>query len=818
MAFGNLRRSWLALFVIVLASITPLAVSAQDDNAPPPAFDFSGQLGEGGLGLPRVPGSDDSEGSNVAFTAKYQYDQAAKKAKLSVTARIQPGWHVYAITQGKKNGSGPQATRIAVKSDALADPSIGDAKNTAKFFKSDRDPSVHFEQGIPEWSGLEIQEHAGQVTWTALVDLASGVDPEKATFEITVRGQVCKTDGLCIPFKEVLNAKFDGYVEPPKQAGRFESSNVTIEGFAQPAAAAPGQDITLTFKATPNAGWHMYAREDKDPGHADGRGKPTLIVLSKLDGLLLKDIVASSEPTVKPADGVVGEQRFHEGPVTWTVTLTVPNDLPAGAKTLGGYIAYQLCDKDSCIAPRAAKFEVPLADGDAPPDSQQPFHFSPAGYKEASAAAATVTYQKAAGPMTAQKLLVMLGLGLLGGLILNLMPCVLPVIGLKVLSFAEQGGKHRSHVFALNLAYSVGLILVFIVLATFASFLNLSWGQQFTYTWFKVAMVGLVFAMALSFLGVWEIPIPGFVGAGKSNELQAKEGLSGAFFKGVFTTILATPCSGPFLGPVFGFTLGQSWYVTYLIFGSVGVGMALPYLLIGLQPSLVRWLPKPGEWMDTFKQFMGFVLLGTVVYLFTTINKDYFIPTLTMMVGIWFGCWMIGRVPAWAELFYKAKAWGLGVTSSAVITAGAFLFLAPWPHLYEWHPYSADALAKAQAEGKTVMVDFTANWCQTCQYNFLTAINTNGVKEVIEKNNVVPLLADWTEPSDEIEKKLADLQAASIPLLAIYPANRPGEVIVLRDVVSQSQLIEALEKAGPSQAASAARSEILLGNTAQAGP
>jgi thiol:disulfide interchange protein len=173
-----------------------------------------------------------------------------------------------------------------------------------------------------------------------------------------------------------------------------------------------------------------------------------------------------------------------------------------------------------------------------------------------------------------------------------------------------------------------------------------AWGEHFTLPWFKVALTGLVFAMALSFLGVWEIPIPGFVGTGRAGKLQAEEGPGGAFFKGVFTTILATPCSGPFLGPLFAFLLKQPPYVTYLVFGAVGLGMASPYLIVGAFPKLIRFLPKPGAWMETFQQLMGFLLLATVVYLFWTMTSTYFVPTLTLLlVGLWPACWWIGRTP-----------------------------------------------------------------------------------------------------------------------------------------------------------------------------
>jgi thiol:disulfide interchange protein len=314
-------------------------------------------------------------------------------------------------------------------------------------------------------------------------------------------------------------------------------------------------------------------------------------------------------------------------------------------------------------------------------------------------------------------------------------------------------------------------------------------------------MVVVVFAFALSFLGVWEVPIPGFAQSSSTDKLQQREGLGGAFFKGIFTTILATPCSGPFLGPVFGYTLSQPPVVTYLIFASVGLGMAAPYLVIGAFPGLVRWLPKPGAWMDVLKQLMGFVLLGTVVYLFATINADWFIPTLALMMAVWLACWIIGRVPVYEDARKQAVAWGWGVAVAAFVGWGAFTYLGPVRHLYEWEAYAPDTVARLQAEGKTVMIDFTADWCPTCQTNFIFAINTPKVKDVVEKNRVAPVLADWSDHNDTIRRKLEELNSRSIPVLAIYPAGKPDEVIVLRDVVTESQVIEALEQAGASQAA-----------------
>ncbi|MEQ8838133.1 MAG: thioredoxin family protein, partial [Lacipirellulaceae bacterium] len=397
-----------------------------------------------------------------------------------------------------------------------------------------------------------------------------------------------------------------------------------------------------------------------------------------------------------------------------------------------------------------------------------------------------------------------LGYGLLGGLILNLMPCVLPVIGLKVMSFAKQGGESRSHILMLNLAYAAGLLAVFMVLAGHASLVQLGlseesygWGELYTLTWFKVTMTCFVFAMALSFLGVWELPIPGFATTGKATELTSQEGMSGAFFMGVFTTILATPCSGPFLGPVFGYTIAQPTSIIFAIFASVGLGMALPYLLIGLFPSLVSWIPKPGAWMDTFKNLMGFVLLGTVVYLFSTMNLKFFLPTLSLCIGIWFACWWIGRTPATASEKQKNFAYFGGLGTAALVGILAFKLLTPSANQLPWQPYSPEALAAARAEGKTVLVDFTANWCPTCKTNLKFAINREEVLEKVEQNDVVTLLADWTDKNATIKAALEELDSISIPLMAIYPAGEQ-EPIVLPDLLTKQMVLDALDQAGPS--------------------
>jgi len=568
--------------------------------------------------------------------------------------------------------------------------------------------------------------------------------------------------------------------------GKKDQKVTVTSEFTPPMDDAPAM-LFVTAKIVP--GLHLYAIDQGKLADGDGPSTTVIHLESGQEVKLLAPFQHIQQPK-SHIDDVVWkglEIREHYDEVTWYAPVEFAASVDPAKATIRGTLEGQACDEGSCT-PVEETFTAKVGKGMSIP-----------------AASPAVAAGVAANPSSSIPLWKVAGYGLLGGLILNLMPCVLPVIGLKVLSFAEQGGRSRAKVLGLNLAYVAGLLSVFMILAVLAAGVqlglsneNFGWGELYTLTWFKVAMTALVFSMALSFMGVWEIPIPGFAASNTASKLSAEEGPLGAFCMGIFTTLLATPCSGPFLGPVFGFTLSQPAFVTFLVFGSVGVGMGLPYLLIGLFPSLVSWLPKPGAWMETLKHLLGFVLLGTVVYLFSTINEDYFLATLSLLFGIWFACWSIGRVPIYAEFDQKVRGWVVGAAIAAIIGYGSFHFLTPSESLLPWQPYSPQALALARAQGKTVMVDFTADWCPTCKTNLKFSINRDEVKKVVEANDVVTLLADWSDKNATIKQAVAELNSRSIPLLAIYPSDPSKQVMVLRDVVTQSQVLEALAEAGPS--------------------
>ncbi|MEZ6106578.1 MAG: cytochrome c biogenesis protein CcdA [Pirellulaceae bacterium] len=185
------------------------------------------------------------------------------------------------------------------------------------------------------------------------------------------------------------------------------------------------------------------------------------------------------------------------------------------------------------------------------------------------------------------------GISFLAGLILNVMPCVLPVIGLKIMSLVSQAGSHRLQIFYLNVWLSLGIIFVFMLLGTLAVVFGMAWSDHFTNPIFVVVLTGIVFAFGLSFLGVWEVPIPGFAGSSEANQLAQREGAIGAFFKGVLSTVLATPCAGPMMIPALAFATSQPAGIALGMFAAMGIGMASPYLLIGIFPKLIRWLPSP---------------------------------------------------------------------------------------------------------------------------------------------------------------------------------------------------------------------------------
>jgi thiol:disulfide interchange protein DsbD len=389
------------------------------------------------------------------------------------------------------------------------------------------------------------------------------------------------------------------------------------------------------------------------------------------------------------------------------------------------------------------------------------------------------------------------------------MPCVLPVIGLKILSFFEQAGKDRARAFLLNLWYSLGLLSVFIVLA----FLSLGLSILFTFDLFGIIMACVVFVMALSLMDIWTLNVPGALGGKTSDKLTRQEGALGAFFKGIITTLLAIPCGAPLLSPAVSWADAQiragAMPQVFFMYSVIGLGMASPYLLLGAFPEWLRFLPKPGAWMETFKKTMGFCLLLAVVWILYFVPLEKLLPTVALLFALWYICWLFGEQQLAGQIkkrnyIISPIVLGLVILFSFQIPAGEgdlnsyTLESAMRTRLYghegeHWQPYSDAKLDAALASGKTVAVDFTADWCANCKVLAATVLQTRPVLTMLAEKQIVSLEADRTREGEAAEL-LRELGPDQVPVLAIFYPPNPGsptvKVKVLRGMYTQKMLLE----------------------------
>jgi len=404
------------------------------------------------------------------------------------------------------------------------------------------------------------------------------------------------------------------------------------------------------------------------------------------------------------------------------------------------------------------------------------------------AAVAPLVSTDGAGPWAA--LLRATGLAFLGGLLLNLMPCVFPVLFLKGLALAQSGQQIQTNGHAEKkklrlhgLVYAAGILssfwlLVGLLLGLRAAGSTLGWGFQFQSPVFLSLMAGLLFFLGLSLAGQFEI---GLTLTSKGGSLAQKQGLPGSFFTGVLAVIVATPCTAPFMGAAVGYALSQSALITFAVFTALALGLAAPYLALTLQPAWTRLLPRPGAWMEILKQATAVPIFATVIWLAWVLAQAYgasllaalLVGFLLLAIAGWFlGRWPARRVSRMAAcvfialmiaLAFYAQRWVQAPSIEATEGAAARSASAAW---------SAEAVRKAQAEGRPVFVDFTASWCLSCQVNERVALNQPQVQAAFQTKNVLFLKADWTRHDEAITQALTALGRSGVPTYALY---LPGE-------------------------------------------
>lgn len=574
----------------------------------------------------------------------------------------------------------------------------------------------------------------------------AGLAPDQpVTLRAKVEWLMCKD--VCIPGEAELELTLT-----PHAADAITTANVTD--------STAGTELLATLDALPTpmpAAWNATATRSAD-------GKTIRLALRA-------DAALPAGPWYFDADAAIAYEK--------------PQPRVAGSDTSADALTLDLALSDYAD-PAATRLRGLLTfENGAAHDLDLPI--------EAASPAATSSATTEPGPLAP-----LLALAFVGGLILNLMPCVFPVLGLKVMGFVQQAGSDRKKITAHGLVFTLGVLLSFWALAGVLALLRaggeqLGWGFQLQSPAFVFAMAVVLLAFALNMSGVFEFALRATALGGG---LQQKQGLAGSFFTGVLATVVATPCSAPFLAPALGAALALPVVSSFAVFTAIALGLAAPYLVLALFPAAVKILPRPGAWMETFKQGMAFLLYGTVALLIwilaAQLEANALLLALIALTGLAFALWLYGRATA-----PSAKPRRIAFTASLFLAAGAIAL--GWPRAAAptdivWEPWSAERVAALRAEGRPIYVDFTARWCFTCQTNKAAIFSGPGSAEVLKTfrdREVATLRADWTNRDPLITAELARWNRAAVPFNLVYLPDAP-EPVVLPELLTPSTVLDAL--------------------------
>ncbi|MEO0018919.1 MAG: hypothetical protein RLZZ522_2202 [Verrucomicrobiota bacterium] len=595
---------------------------------------------------------------------------------------------------------------------------------------------------------------------------------------------------------------------------------VLLVDIAVPTTAVAGETVSLTAKAT----WQICAEGCRN---------------EEQEFTLTLPVAAASEAAPDQAEFFkTARAKLPQPLVTWTATA-----FPSGAD-----VAIRLRPKAGATAPAAApaefipneKFLQPISaggkvakDGDdwvitlkratkdlldqAIPQGDSlsgilvgekagyavvipPTRIEKAPMKAAAAPAKDAKVPQSLGFF---KLLLVLGGMLLGGLILNLMPCVFPVIGLKIMSFVNQAGDDRRKIMAHGLMFTGGVLTSFGVLSGILFGLrqrghDVNWGYQLQDPWVVLVLMLLMFVLALNMFGLFEI---GTSATSVGGSLQSKQGLAGSFFSGVLATVVATPCSAPFLGVAIGTAVGLPAVQFFTAFAAMGIGLSLPYLVLSAFPALIERLPRPGAWMESFKQGMSFLLFGTAGFLLwvyvVQIDAENMLGPVFGLTLIGLAAWIYGR---WFLPHRKPAVRRAAVILTLVFSAGGVLLALPPKEAtetkpdpqaaaltLEWEPWSQARVDELLKEGRPVYIDFTAKWCLTCQVNKKRAY-TAEVIALMKEKGVVALRADKTKANPAIDAKMRELGRTAIPVNLLQVPDK--DPVITPEILSPGYLLE----------------------------
>ena len=475
---------------------------------------------------------------------------------------------------------------------------------------------------------------------------------------------------------------------------------------------------------------------------------------------------------------------------------------------------YQACDNSICLAPASIDIRIGRNAGSLKKNDKGNVAGTAPGLNNAAGNDGSAGQGGLAGKEGAAAVALLLFFAFVGGIILNLMPCVLPVLSLKLFSLIKQAGQSRSRLVALGISTTAGILASFWALAGIVAAIKAGggaagWGMQFQSAGFIAFMVVILTAFAMSFFGVFEVWLPGSATT-RMDAAGHKAGLVGAFFTGALLVLLSTPCSAPFLGTAMGFAFTASTPVLFLFFTAAGLGLALPYLVVCAFPAVLKVFPKPGPWMVKLQKAMGVLLLATVAWLLWIVNEQAGNTGVALFLGIVLVSgvfsFIIGKfAPPGVAFRREAGAFAVAI---AILAGGWFAFAAPQ---YEkvlsdrfnarmakqvledgWYRYSPQLVAEFAKAGRTIFIDATADWCLTCKANEAAVLSDQALLQKLDSAGVVRMKADWTRETPEVNELLYSMGKSGVPAYAIYPKGDKGKQVVLPELLTSGLILEAI--------------------------
>lgn len=581
-------------------------------------------------------------------------------------------------------------------------------------------------------------------------------------------------------------AAAQGQMEDPEKAD--------LAVLADRTAYEAGTTARISAQMTIESGWHVNSHKPTFEYLI-----PTVLDLELPPGWA-DETVQYPQPEMQTFAFADQPLSVYDEEVFLLADVRVPAGAPAGKVPVTAALRYQACNDTQCLPPVTTRKEVVLTIG---PGGQA---VESAAFTAPGAASGGESGGGEPSDPAGASLAWMLGLAVLGGLILNAMPCVLPVLSLKVFGLVRSAGHGRSEVVRGGLATASGILVSFWALALAAILARsagaaVGWGVQFQRPGFVAVLAVIVVLFCLNLWGLFEINLPQRLA--QVGGRGPREGAAGHFVSGLFTTLMATPCSAPFLGTAIGFALAQEAPVILAIFTAIGLGMSLPYLLLAVAPGTAKLFPRPGAWMETVRGVMGFLLAAAAVWLFYVLSAQMSPERVAAiqlgLLGLALFTWLRHRgvtAPAFKRIA------GAGMAAAVAVIIG----LAVWSGggaraqatettagLIAWQPFDRAKAESLSTGGQLVFVDVTADWCFTCKVNERLVLETPEVASAFTESNVIPMKADWTNRNDEIAKFLAEHGRYGIPFYLLY---RPGkEPHVFSELLTKEGLVAKVKEA-----------------------